>query len=138
MFRGRTAAKSVVLVGYPYMVVVALPFRVTTEVPGEIEDPVAGEFVLSQAHSVPAKRRGCIAILRHIAIAGAGALPETGPCYSLSPPRRTAGTDHAARSLATNVSEAPSRTQRSFTECLADRWAALIFGAAQPNGTAVT
>jgi hypothetical protein len=41
------------------MVVVALPFRVTAEVPGKIEDPFAGEFVLSEAHSVPAKRKGC-------------------------------------------------------------------------------
>jgi hypothetical protein len=59
MLRGRAAAniQPLLLGGYPYMVVVALPFRVTAEVPGEIEDPVAGEFVLSQAHSVPAKRK---------------------------------------------------------------------------------
>ena len=59
MFRRRTAAniQPLLLGGYPYMVVVALPFRVTAEVPGEIEDPVAGEFVLSQAHSVSAKRK---------------------------------------------------------------------------------
>jgi hypothetical protein len=61
MLRGRAAAniQPLLLGGYPYMVVVALPFRVTAEVPGEIEDPVAGEFVLSQAHSVPAERKGC-------------------------------------------------------------------------------
>src|SRR5262245_40466256 len=61
MLRGRAAAniQSLLLGGYPYMVVVALPFRVTDEISGEIEDPVAGEFVLSQAHSVPAKRKGC-------------------------------------------------------------------------------
>ena len=35
------------------MIVVALPFRVTAKVSGEIEDAFAGEFVLSQAHSVP-------------------------------------------------------------------------------------
>ena len=61
MLRGRAAAniQSLLLGGYPYMVVVALPFRVTDEISGEIEHSVAGELVLSHAHSVPAKRKDC-------------------------------------------------------------------------------
>ena len=52
------ASLPLLLGGKPEMVVGVLRFRATDEIPGEIEHPVAGELVLSEAHSVPAERKG--------------------------------------------------------------------------------